>query len=112
MAIAAGGPDVGMPPGVDREPGVIERRACPGGGGVARGAGGWKPAGDVIGVLHAGVVGLMTGVTVGRHGEVIVGDVAGRAGGADVNAGQRESRFGMVEGGAGDRKSTRLNSSH
>ena len=101
MAIPAGGPDVGMPSGVDREPGVVEGRAGPSGSGMAGGTRGWKSAGDVIGILDGGVIRLVARVTIGGHGEIVIADMARRAGRGDVNAGQWEGRFRVVEGSAG-----------
>jgi len=101
MAIGAGGPDVGVGPGVDREPGVIEGCSRPRGGVVALCTRGRKPGCDVIWILYPCVVGFMARVAVCGHGGVIAADVAGRTGHADVGARKREGRLRMVEGCGG-----------
>lgn len=89
------------------EPGVIERRAEPIGGGpcgVAGYASGWVLRGDVI--RHAPAEGLralprgqMATITIGvRRGQrIVVADVARGTRRGDVCAGQSPTRAGMIE---------------
>src|SRR5215469_3732538 len=90
VAIGAGGPFALVRSRVDGEPGVIERGAQPGRGVMTYAAIGREVRGNVIGILHAGVVGLVARVAIGRRTGEAPADVATGAGNAGVSAGQRE----------------------
>jgi len=101
MAVAACGPDVGVSPGIDWEPGVVKRRSGPGCGCVACCAGSGKSRSQVIGILNSRVIRLMARVAIGRNGGVVVGDMAGSAGHRSVGAGQRERCCRVIESRTG-----------
>ena len=101
MTIRAGGPDVGVRSGVDREPGVIERRSGPVGGVVTGGARGRKSRRHVIWIRRPGPIRLVARIAVGGNGGVVVGNVAGCARRGDMRPGQRERGVRMVERGSG-----------
>lgn len=82
---------------VGREPGVVEGRACPRGGGVAGLAGRRETGCRVIGIGRGLVIGLMTRKAIGRNRGVVVVHVATRAGDRRVLAGQGECGVAMVE---------------
>ena len=51
----------------------------------------------MIGIVGPGVVGLVASIAIGRQSRVVVVDVTLCAGNADVRAGQRECRLGVIE---------------
>ena len=83
--------------GVDGKPGVVEGRAGPGCGGMARLAGGWECSCRVVGIGGTGVVRFVTRVAVGGgRGEVSI-DVAAGARYRGMEAGQGKRGVVMVE---------------
>ena len=79
------------------EPGVIEGRAQPTAGAMARGTGCRKTCRNVIRIRRAAIVLRMAAVAVGRQRRVVVVYVATGAGRARVRAGQRETRVVVIE---------------
>ncbi len=82
---------------VGREPGMVEGRPCPRGGGVAGLAGRRETGCRVIGIGSGLVIGLMTREAIGRNRSVVVVHVATGAGDRRVLAGQGECSVAVVE---------------
>ena len=97
MAIAARSPHSRMAAGINGEPGVVEVCALPTRGRVTRRARGREMCGDVIGVVRALVVRLVTRIAIGRGTDVIVVDVAAGARNFDVGSRQRELGFVVIK---------------
>lgn len=98
MAISARSPAPRVCSRVDREPCVIESRACPGGRRVTCPAGGWEQRRGVVRIRRSVVVGLVTAVAIGRRRRVVAIDMTIRAGYVYVCSREREWRVVVVEG--------------
>jgi hypothetical protein len=83
---------------VHREPGVIEGRIQPSGGGVACPAGGWESGNNVVRTRRALVNRLVACIAIRGSARVIVVYVALRAWNTLMCSRQRKSRVVMVEG--------------
>lgn len=97
VAIAAACPDPCVVAGVDREPGVLKHRPQPGDGGVAGAARCGKHGRGVIRIRGAGVIRLMTAVTVCGEAAAVVPLVTRVAGDVQMLPGQREPGFTVIE---------------
>lgn len=97
VAICTSVPFPGVGTRVDREPCVIERGAAPTRSVVARRARRRESRGNMVRISHAGVIGLMAGVTIRRRTCVLAADVTTRALDIDVSAGEWECRQIVVE---------------
>ena len=82
---------------VGREPGVIEGRSLPGGGGVTRLAGGREIRRRMIWIGRGLIVGFVTGKAIRRNRGVVVVHVTAGAGDGGVLAGERERRIVVIE---------------
>ncbi len=72
---------------------VVEDSIGPRAGVVANGAGCGESSRDVIWIGGGGVLRLMAGVAIGRHGCVVIVDVALGAGRGEVGSGEGECRL-------------------
>jgi len=83
----------------NREPAVIESRACPCGCRMACLTRSRESGCDVIRIGCAGVVGFVTRVAIRRNGCVVAPNVATRARDGGVRTGQWERGFAVIESG-------------
>lgn len=79
VAIAARGPFALVRTGVDGEPRMVEHSARPSSCVVAGSAGCREACGDVVRIRDVVVVGLVTGITIGRRACVLAANMAVRA---------------------------------
>lgn len=97
VAVAASHPTARVRPRVDGEPGVIEGGSQPGCRGVAGRARGGEVRRQMVGIVRAQVISLVTRIAVGGCALVHTVDVTLHAGYGDVCASQRESRLAVVK---------------
>lgn len=98
VAIAACGPGSRVRAGINREPGVVESRSQPGRSVVTQRARRRELCRDVVGIVRAQIIRLVTRVAVSRRVDVVVVDMATGARDLHVEASQRELGFVVIEG--------------
>ena len=85
----------------NREPSVVERRACPGRSGMASLASGRESRGHMVRIRGALIIALMTRVTIRGGGGIVAPDMTTGAWSIYVRPGKREPSGAMVKSGGG-----------